>query len=120
MEKDNFEIEFLTNKDNYYLTKHKNIEYNQCEKIELMDLALFRVDEVSFDDKAPRKEALENVLSTLKIGGINFIYLILGDENGVHFYYGISRNNYSDMEMELNVDEIGTQLTALLSTKFLV
>lgn len=105
-----FEIDFLTNKDNYYLTDNNRKILNEVLEIDLSDIALYRIDEVSFDDQAPRKEALENVLSTMKIDGINFIYLILGDENGVNFYYGISRNYAANIDMELSVLEIGEKI----------
>lgn len=110
MTNEGFEIDFLTNKDNYYLTANAENVVSEVDEIDLSDIALYRVDEVSFDDQAPRKEALENVLSTMKIDGINFIYLILGDENGVNFYYGISRNYSSNVEMELSVLEIGEKI----------
>lgn len=58
----------------------------------LEELALFHIDEITFDDKAPRKEALENVLGALNLQGIHFVYLICGDSRGVHFYVGISRD----------------------------
>ena len=104
------EIDFLTNKDNYYLTDYKGKILGETADIELSDIALYRIDEVSFDDQAPRKEALENVLSTMKIDGVNFIYLILGDEKGVNFYYGISKNYTSNIDMELSVLEIGEKI----------
>lgn len=105
-----FEIDFLTNKDNYYLMSNKNISFDECEEIELGDIALYKVEEVSFEDQSPRKEALENVLSTMRIDGVNFIYLILGDEHGVEFYYGVSRNNHSDADLDLSIIDIGNQI----------
>lgn len=110
MNNDLFEIDFLTNKDNYYLSSNRKTKFTQCEEIELSDFALYQMEEVSFEDQAPRKEALENVLSTMKIEGINFIYLILGDENGVHFYYGISRNYSSLIEPKLEIMDIGKKI----------
>ena len=110
MENEKFEIDFLTNKDNYYLASNTDVEYEDCEEIELADLALYQMEEISFEDQSPRKEALENVLSTMKIDGINFIYLILGDGNGVHFYYGIARNYSSKIDTELSVYDIGRKI----------
>ena len=81
-----FEIDFLTDKDNYYLaSNNKKVLGKTDYEFDLSDIALYRMEEVSFEDQAPRKEALENVLSTMKIDGVNFIYLLMGDENGVNF-----------------------------------
>lgn len=102
-----FTVDILNNKDNYYFANNFKINYIEQNPIELKDIALFRIDEISFEDKAPRKEALENVLSSMKIDGVNFIYLILGDEKGVHFYYGIAKNLSSNNETDLSIKDIG-------------
>ena len=111
MDKNLFENEILTDKDNYYLTSNDTKVLNKAEyEFDLSDIALYRMEEVSFEDQSPRKEALENVLSTMKIDGINFIYLLLGDENGVNFYYGISRNFVLGKEPELSIMDIGEKI----------
>lgn len=110
MKTEQFEINFLTNKDNYYLSLDKRITYDKCKEIDLSDIALYKIEEVSFEDQSPRREALENVLSAMKIDGINFIYLILGSKEGVEFYYGVSRNYYSSFDPELNIMEIGSKV----------
>ncbi len=102
-----FAIDFLKDKSNYYLANNKNIAYKSIPQTELKDLALYHIDEITFDDKAPRKEALENVLSSMKIDGINFIYLILGDNKGVHFYYGVSKDGSTSKNFGLTIGEIG-------------
>lgn len=111
MDKNVFENEILTDKDNYYLVpNNKKVLKKANYEFDLSDIALYRMDEVSFEDQSPRKEALENVLSTMKIDGINFIYLLLGDENGVNFYYGISRNFVLGKEPELSIMDIGEKI----------
>lgn len=52
----------------------------------------FKVLEITYEEKAPRIEALENVLSNLRIPGINLIFLIIGDGKGASFYYGVSKD----------------------------
>lgn len=110
MKAEQFEIDFLTDKDNYYLSMDKRISYDKCKEIDLSDIALYKIEEVSFEDQSPRREALENVLSAMKIDGINFIYLILGNQEGVEFYYGVSRNYNSSIDPELNIMEIGSKV----------
>lgn len=70
-------------------------------------LALYRVDEITFEDKAPRKEALENVISSMSLPGINFVYIIRGDQQGVNFYYGVAKDFSSDEEKLMEINDIG-------------
>ena len=72
-------------------------------------LALYRVDEITFEDKAPRKEALENVISSMNIKDVNFVYLILGNTDGVNFYYGVVADDSVD-NYDLAVHDIGTMI----------
>lgn len=105
---DKLAMDFLANKENYYLLGNSNIRYTDVSKFDDKDIALYRVDEISFEDRAPRKEALENVLGTMKLEGINFVYLILGDKSGVHFYYGVARDiSYEEKEDDLTIFDIG-------------
>lgn len=108
MEKDKMAVDFLANKENFYLLANPGVKFGDTSQIERKDIALYRVDEISFEDRAPRKEALENVLSAMRIGGVNFIYLVLGDGKGVHFYYGVAKDfSYKGMDSGLSVQDIG-------------
>lgn len=100
-------------------TKDLYVDPSQCEVIDsdkmpdqitLDNYALFRVDEITFEDKAPRKEALENVISSMCVKGINFVYIIIGDEKGVQFFYGVAKDFFSNVQAPLNVSEIGEKI----------
>lgn len=55
---------------------------------------LFRIEALTFEEKAPRREAMENILGTFRgMDGISFIYLILGDGEGVKFYFGVAKDH---------------------------
>ena len=73
-------------------------------------LALYRIDEITFEDKAPRKEALENVISSMCIEGILFVYIIKGDSSGVSFYYGVAQDFSYEKEKKLDIAEIGEKI----------
>lgn len=73
-------------------------------------LALYRVDEITFEEKAPRKEALENVISSMHIPGIQFVYIIEGDSSGVRFYYGVAEDFSYKKDRKLSVAEIGEKI----------
>lgn len=82
----------------------------QCgENIKTDFLALYRVDEITFEDKSPRKEALENVITSMDIQGVNFVYLIIGNEKGVSFYYGVAKD-FSEDANTLEINDIGDMI----------
>ena len=43
----------------------------------------------------------------MRIDGVNFIYMIKGDKNGVSFYYGISRDLIHKKMVPMEMDELG-------------
>jgi len=97
-------IEILKNKNNITANSEK---LNRVKKILPQDFTLLHIEELTFEDNSPRKEALENVISSLRIDGINFVYLLLGNESSVSFYFGIVKDKNHTKELELDVDDIG-------------
>lgn len=101
-------LDCLADANLYYLTGDAGIELERQKLLlEPEDSILFHVREVTYEDEAPWKEALENVLSTARIPGVNFIYLLLGGRSGVRFYYGLSRDYSTRLESSLHIREIG-------------
>lgn len=104
--KENYTLDFLKNTSNHYLINNNSNLKNKKE-FQLSDFCLYHIEELTFEEKAPRKEALENVLSSLRLDGVNLLYLISGDENGVHFYFGVVRDLTKEKELTLNIDDVG-------------
>ncbi|MBB1365417.1 ATP-binding protein [Pseudoalteromonas sp. SR44-5] len=80
------------------------------QKTELLsnyEFSLYHIKELTFDDDSPRKEAFENVLNSLSIEGIIFVYLLIGDKNGISFYFGIAKDKQYNKALALDVDDIG-------------
>ncbi|OLQ70048.1 type VI secretion protein [Photobacterium proteolyticum] len=71
------------------------------------EFSLYHIKEVTFDEDSPRKEAFENVLNSLSLEGIIFTYLLVGDKNGVSFYFGIAKDKQYKKSLILEVDDIG-------------
>lgn len=69
-------------------------EYLEGGQIDLRNFFLYRIDEIVFSKKeGPRREAMENVLSSFRnYQDVNLIYIILGDKDKVNFYIGVSKN----------------------------
>ncbi len=54
------------------------------------DFELFHIQEITYEDDAPRREALENVISSMQIDGVNFLYLIVGSKDKDIFLFWCS------------------------------
>jgi len=106
---DKFTLDFVSNKENYYLV-NKDIKLDAVKELIRKDWCIYHIEEITFEDESPRKEAFENVLSSLRIDGINFLYLITGDKQGVHFYFGVVKNLNENCKLALEVNDIGTQI----------
>ncbi len=104
-----FTLDFVTNSDNYYLAE-KDINFKKAKILTKENFYFYHIEELTFEEEFPRKEAFENVLSSLRIEGINFIYLILGNENGVEFYFGIVKDFNSDIQLPLEISDIANQV----------
>ncbi len=75
--------------------------------LSLSDVFFLKMKSITFEDKAPRKEALENVLSSMRLPYINFVYLIKGERDKITFYYGISRDLLIPTYRSVDIREIG-------------
>jgi|GEM_PF-5772494 len=71
------------------------------------DFELFHILEITYEDEAPRKEALENVISSMQIDDINFIYLIVGSKEKTSFYLGVVKNKKIT---SIDIDDIANQI----------
>ncbi|HIF9072558.1 helicase HerA domain-containing protein [Photobacterium damselae] len=78
--------------------------------INVHDFTLYHIKEVTFDEDSPRKEAFENVLSSLSIEGVFFVYLLLSDGEKVNFIFGIAKDKKYKGELLLDVDDIGESI----------
>ena len=74
------------------------------------EFSLYHIKEVTFDDDLPRKEAFENVLNSLNIEGILFLYLLIGDGESVKFLFGIAKDKRYKEDLSLDVDDIGESI----------
>lgn len=80
------------------------------EQLDLDDLILYQIEEITYEEDAPRIEALENALSCMTVPGMNLVYLILGDGENVRFYFGVARDYISAQDESGTVKEIGDSL----------
>ncbi|MDD6060206.1 MAG: DUF87 domain-containing protein [Ruminococcus sp.] len=99
---------FFLNKEVMYLSQ--SLSFKKTGNISIKDFYLLHITNVCYDEQAPKKEALENVLSSLKMEGINFVFLIVGQKEKVDFYYGISKDLSCDKELAFEIKDIGDHI----------
>lgn len=100
--------DYLTDKNVMYLAN--TLEFKKSSKIENKDFYLLKITDICYDEQAPKKEALENVLSSLKMEGLNFLFLIIGRREKVDFYYGISKDLSYNKLLDFAIKDIGDNI----------
>lgn len=99
---------YFSDKDTMYLTD--TLIFRKTPELDISDFYLLQITDVCYDEQAPKKEALENVLSSLKMEGINFLFLIIGHKEKVDFYYGISKDLRFEHELDFDIKDIGDNI----------
>ena len=98
----------LENNKLQYLFDYPDKVVESCKGIELNSFELFKVTEITYEDGAPRKEAIENFLSTMRINFFNLIFLIIGEKEKTSFYYGVVEDLTN--KSALSAKEVGDKL----------
>lgn len=94
------------------VNKHVDIQ-KSIGSLGLRDISLYHIEELTFEEDSPRREAFENIISAIRIDGIIFIYLLMGNKKGVSFYFGIAKDINSTKhgkKPELDIDDIGKHI----------
>ena len=106
-EKDKILVDYLDKYRDLAFSKSNGLSMQRGSNLTVEDIILIHVKRVTFEDEAPRKEAIENVLSSLRLKGVNFLYIIRGCKDHVEFYYGIVRNTIvkRSSDSEDNIEE---------------
>lgn len=100
--------EHITDEKVMYLAK--SLSFQKSKKIDICDLYLLQITDICYDEQAPKKEALENVLSSLQMDGLNFLFLIVGKKDKVDFYYGVSKDLSSSAKLDFEIKDIGDSI----------
>ena len=64
----------------------------KSEDLKLNEICFFKINRLTFDEEYPHREAFENVLQAMDNDAFNFVYILDGDENGIHLYIGVVKN----------------------------
>lgn len=104
--KEKNEFQFLTERKKYDIQADP-IKDN--EKIDYTDISLYHITELTYEEKSPRREAFENIISSFREDGISFLYLLIGDKKKVSFYLGVVRDK-SSKNPSIDIKDIGDKI----------
>lgn len=107
-----FALDFVSNEKNFYLLDNENLEPIDSGPISIDDFNIYKIMELTFEDESPRKEAFENVISSMRIDAVSLIYIIEGNKKGVSFYFGVSRNLNEEKKDHPSIFDIGEEILA--------
>ena len=71
------------------------------------EMCFYRINQLSFDEDYPHREAFENVLLALDNDAFNFVYLLTGTEEGIEICLGVVKNENE------NVPVLGKKLSEI-------
>ncbi|MCQ2361516.1 MAG: hypothetical protein MJ048_00575 [Acidaminococcaceae bacterium] len=67
------------------------------------DFFLYRLKEITFEEKSPERETMENIFTVFRdVPGVNLLYLILGDTGGARFYLGVAKDLLENAELDIS------------------
>jgi DNA helicase HerA-like ATPase len=84
--------------------------------LDLKNFCFFKLCSLTYDEKFPYREAIENILSTLESEHFNFVYLLSGDPSRVTIYLGVVKNN--ELATDISVAKYGRKLEAAFDGYF--
>lgn len=104
-------LDFLEKHSNTTVFSSRRTWLGKNLKLTSKDLFLYHIKEITFEEKAPRKEAVENILGTFRgLEGYNFIYMILGEKDHVDFYFGVAADKFFQTQNTFSAYEIAAEM----------
>lgn len=104
-------LDFLEKHSNTTVFSSRRTWLAKNLKLTSKDLFLYHIKEITFEEKAPRKEAVENILGTFRgLEGYNFIYMILGEKDHVDFYFGVAADKFFQTQNTFSAYEIAAEM----------
>ena len=71
------------------------------------EMCFYKINQLSFDEDYPRREAFENVLLSMNNQAFNFIYVLTGTQEGIELNIGVVQNQNENMPL------LGKKLSAV-------
>lgn len=61
-------------------------------KLENNEVCFYKIDQLSYEEDYPRREAFENVLLSMDNEAFNFVYILTGTQQGIELCVGVVKN----------------------------
>ncbi len=74
------------------IQKIEDMDYPNRGTLKNNEMSFYIIDQLSFDEDYPRREAFENVLLSLDNEAFNFVYMLTGNEKGIELCIGVVKN----------------------------
>ncbi len=104
-------LKYLGNPDALYPFSDETNWVGTGNVLERDKFWLYHIKALTFEEKAPRREAMENILGTFRgLDYLSFIYLILGNRSGVNFYFGVAQNLTAEEQEKLSMRDLGEDM----------
>jgi len=81
------------------------------------EICFYRVEQLSFDEDYPRREAFENILMSLNTNAFNFVYILEGTKVGINLYIGVVKNRAGE-DSNLSANNYGETIANAFEGNF--
>lgn len=95
--------------------------FPQGDSLIRSDVIFYKINQLSYDEEFPQREALQNVLETISSPEVNIVYILSGSGKGVELYLGVVKNeNYGKNKStpRMSVGDYGTILEDAFTANF--
>lgn len=107
LEENNLSLDYLNRNFTNSILKGTITHFQDIDALKMEDVFLFHVSEVTYQEKAPRREAVENVFGAFSgVQGINIIYMLIGSKDHVDFYFGLAKDKSFKGELKSELADI--------------
>ncbi len=103
--------------DNQEIKSIKENHYPENDTLLNDEMCFYKVEQLSFDEEYPRREAFENVLLALDNESYNFVYILTGTKIGIELCIGVVKNR-SESSNNLSVNNYGQTIEHLFEGNF--
>lgn len=93
------------------IAAYSPLNYDNCR--------IFKVKGLTYEKEFPRKEAFEQVVSSINHANCRLFYYLKGTKNGVEFYIGVVDNQNKSNKNSLAIHEYGKMLSRAFKGNFL-
>lgn len=108
-------------KSNRVIHNIENLGYPYNGELKNNEMSFYKIEQLSFDEDYPHREAFENVLLSLDNEAFNFVYILTGNKNGIELCIGVVKNrneNQVILDKKLSASNYGEIVASVFDGNF--